>query len=46
MSLKLGSTTTIVISSPHGAKEVVQKYDQIFFDNPRYWFVKKEAYQI
>jgi len=30
MCLKLGSTTTIVISSPHGAKEVVQKHDQIF----------------
>ncbi|BAT97806.1 hypothetical protein LR48_Vigan07g158600 [Vigna angularis] len=30
MSLKLGSTTTIVISSPHVAKEVLQKHDQIF----------------
>ncbi|QCE02882.1 Cytochrome P450 [Vigna unguiculata] len=30
MSLKLGSTTTIVISSPHVAREVLQKNDQIF----------------
>ena len=30
MSLKLGSTTTICISSPHVAKEVLQKNDQIF----------------
>ncbi|XP_047149480.1 cytochrome P450 76T24-like [Vigna umbellata] len=30
MSLKLGSITTIVISSPHFAREVLQKKDQIF----------------
>ncbi|KAH1068287.1 hypothetical protein GLYMA_03G021200v4 [Glycine max] len=30
MSLKLGKTTTIVISSPQVAKEVLQKHDQIF----------------
>ena len=29
MSLKLGNTTTIVISSPQVAKEVLQKNDQI-----------------
>ncbi|KAJ1413672.1 Cytochrome P450 [Sesbania bispinosa] len=30
MSLKLGNITTIVISSPQVAKEVMHKYDQIF----------------